>query len=739
MVQDAVERNDSERQITFCWYNASTYQSVGAPATTLALRIWSVLGGEDPEKLQYADVPADTFNRYMQNFFGIVSRQEGDLRPYELLQQLALKTGQLADFPRLLESHLVKGGPETAKPRKLVLVVDDLDRCSPDFTGEVLDALQRLSSVQNLFVLIGVDREVILAAIRERYKDSMTVHSEHEALEKHIQYTFALPDMTPELLTGYVRRCLEQEEGDDEYENKILRAISEDAAYFVVGVRVKTPRALKRSINAIRPALKMRLIEEPGLSREEQQLVIKERLLAYHWQAFYQRFFQPAQRDPASAEYRIFYHLELLCSRYYSAESAEESPELQRDRRAIFELQLDRIKVREFSEGASLDVSDELARLLAQPPFWVLGREKEKPVGRVPDIGGDMGIFGGPRLDEEFFKFYILSEQADATGDGRASVQAAAQAYELVSRNRQSFGKDVTPQLGNLGVNAEKYKALDLAERIWRLALEIDPEHSGTLQQFASYIVDNRPDLYHEAEAILNKLQTGSHAAHKPWRTLSLLAQFKGALGQELDKDVLARLTEAAETETDTQQLGHILSTVIKADQFQQGVELFTSAIERFSAAKSRYTIQRVVADALAGRPEIESEFIAMDLYRQILANPETIDPGDEPHVMANYATLLYKHDYDDEAGCLWFKAYQFPSGRGSPSIRRAYALYLLRADRGDLAEKVISGEPVDEMVLIPTEKELPERFSDVGLPDALSQNGQSPLFSCIEQSDGSI
>ena len=744
MVEDTVRSNRGDQRIVFCWYNASTYRGIGVPATTLlALRIWSALRGDEelPPYATPGDEPSDPFERYMQTFFADVEWEERGHKRYEFLQQLAQQTGQLVDFPRFLGNVLLSGGPLSTGSRKLVLVVDDLDRCRSDFIGDILDALQRLSSVQNLFTLIGVDREVLLTAVKKRYEgliDLKTILDEHLALEKYVQYAVNLPDMTPELLTGYVQRCLEQEESDDEDENRVLEAISESAAYFAVGVRVKTPRAIKRCINAILPVLRMRLAQEPDLPDDERRLVIKEQLLAYNWRAFYHRYFQPARRDPGSAEYRIFYNLEILCSRHYSKEAAEESPELQRDRRAIFELQLDRIKKREFSNGSTLEVPNELATLLAQPPFWFFGREKEKPSERMLDIA-DMEVFGIPGLDEEFTKLYIQSEQADAVGNGRASVQAAAKAYELVRRNRQSFGKSVAPQLGNLGVNAEKYKALDLAEQIWRLALEIDPEHSSIMQQFASYIIDNRPDLYSEAEEILSKLRTGRHAEHKPWRTLSLLVQLKAALGQEVDGALTAQMAKAAETETDVRQLGAILDGLIDAGgQFQLGLQLFASTVERFPR-KSRYTLQRMVADALAHRSEIECEFIAMDLYRQILANPEIIDAGDEPSVMTNYATLLYKHDYDDEAGCLWFKAYQFPTGSGHSGIRRAYSMYLLRADRGDMAQKVIGGEPIDEMVLIPTEKKLPERFSDVELPDALSESGKSPFFRCVEQSDSGI
>lgn len=736
MVQDAVEEQmqKQSQEGTFCWYEASAYQGVGIPETTIALRIWNILGGEKPGE-RYAGEAYEGLAHYMKGILADEFLEPEDdrerVKPYQLLQVLARRTGQLADFPRLLEEVLTFGGPDD-RPKKLVLVVDDLDRCRSDLIASVLDVLQRFSSVENLFILIGVDREVLLKAIKERFQEVLSVRDEHLALEKYIQYTIDLPELTSDQLIRYVKECLRFEEDDEEIEKQVLDIIRDNAKYFVTGVRVKTPRAIKRSINAIRPTLRMQLAQSP-LSEEEQQLVIKEQMLSYNWRNFYQQYFQTAQRDYNAEEF--FRQLERICVTLYS-EAREMTPEEQRDRRAIFDLQLDRIKRREFSEAVKLDISDELAKLLALSPQWFYGRQTYRhSVEAEPDVVDRLAAItlGGPSLDEEFVKLYLESEQAAAVGDAKTSVESAARAYGLVKKNKSRFGKEISPRLGNLGVNAEKYKVQELAEAIFRLALEID-EHSGVLQQFASYILDNRPELYDEAGAILEKLQTPQHAHQKPWRTLHLLIQYKSETNQEIGEDLIDRLTEAAEGQANVRQLGAMLDALVRAGRYELSVELLGKSVTRFSDRNSRYTIQRMVADALARRSEGECEVIAMDLYRQILANPETMDSGDEPNVMHNYATLLYTHDYDDEAGCLWFTAYnRYPSARRDSSIRRAYSMYLLRTDRKELAQKVIEGEPIDEMVLISTDKALPERFSGISLPDALGEEDTSTTFSCLD------
>jgi hypothetical protein len=55
--------------------------------------------------------------------------------------------------------------------------------------------------------------------------------------------------------------------------------------------------------------------------------------------------------------------------------------------------------------------------------------------------------------------------------------------------------------------------------------------------------------------------------------------------------------------------------------------------------------------------------------------------------------------------------------------IRRAYSMYLLRANRPDLGRRVADGEPIDEEVLIPATRKLPERFSNARLPRYLGKD----------------
>jgi hypothetical protein len=84
---------------------------------------------------------------------------------------------------------------------------------------------------------------------------------------------------------------------------------------------------------------------------------------------------------------------------------------------------------------------------------------------------------------------------------------------------------------------------------------------------------------------------------------------------------------------------------------------------------------------------------------------------SDRADILHNYATILYKHDYDDEAGKYWFEAYGLKPM--DQTIRRAYGIYLLRAGHPEIASGVGAGQPIEERVLQPKLKEMPDRFMD--------------------------
>ena len=118
------------------------------------------------------------------------------------------------------------------------------------------------------------------------------------------------------------------------------------------------------------------------------------------------------------------------------------------------------------------------------------------------------------------------------------------------------------------------------------------------------------------------------------------------------------------------------------------------------------------LADTLARSSEAQNELLALDIYRFLLASPRFVTAAFAetiPDCQHNYATLLYRQDYDHEAGLIWFEAYR--ANPTSRNLRSSYSQYLLRARRPDAAAAVMDGQPIAEPVTIASSKTMPARF----------------------------
>ncbi len=102
------------------------------------------------------------------------------------------------NFERLVEVLLRRKGE---RPRRLVVFVDDLDRCMPENAILVLEVIKLFLDVPGCIFVLGLDPEAIEEAVETRYKDKVKAR---EYLEKIIQLPFILPPIEDVPMRGYV-------------------------------------------------------------------------------------------------------------------------------------------------------------------------------------------------------------------------------------------------------------------------------------------------------------------------------------------------------------------------------------------------------------------------------------------------------------------------------------------------------------------------------------------------------
>lgn len=98
--------------------------------------------------------------------------------------------------------------------QKLVVIIDDLDRCTPDRLIENLEAIKLFLNVEKTAFIIGADPRIVRFAIEHRYKtdnienssdpDSRNKRIVSDYLEKLIQIPYYLPKLTDNEVETYL-------------------------------------------------------------------------------------------------------------------------------------------------------------------------------------------------------------------------------------------------------------------------------------------------------------------------------------------------------------------------------------------------------------------------------------------------------------------------------------------------------------------------------------------------------
>jgi len=92
-------------------------------------------------------------------------------------------------------------GPKTSglmrsEPSPLVIVIDELDRCRPDFALDVLEVIEHFFSVPNVHFILGVNLHALASSVRVRYGGDIDATA---YLQKFISFSVSLPEYVGDL------------------------------------------------------------------------------------------------------------------------------------------------------------------------------------------------------------------------------------------------------------------------------------------------------------------------------------------------------------------------------------------------------------------------------------------------------------------------------------------------------------------------------------------------------------
>jgi Cdc6-like AAA superfamily ATPase len=117
------------------------------------------------------------------------------------------------DLARLQEELKERDG-------RVVVMIDDLDRCEPDKAVEVLQAVNLLIDFDSFIVCLGIDARVITRAVERHYQDLLAESgaSGYEYLDKIVQIPFRIPEPTKQEIDDFLTAQLGDPEPEQEPE-----------------------------------------------------------------------------------------------------------------------------------------------------------------------------------------------------------------------------------------------------------------------------------------------------------------------------------------------------------------------------------------------------------------------------------------------------------------------------------------------------------------------------------------
>jgi len=209
------EGKENFRNCKTVWFDAWKYNDEDELLVALVRVILQAMGRDgfinkikawldDPKQKSY-DVFGMFINAFGISFGGLGAEFKFQLDPkkHEQISPFEKYTAFFDHFNDafsfLLETWVSKDGI-------LAIFIDDLDRCLPAKTVQILEAIKLFLDKSGCVFILGADTKIVQAAVETHYKNSgITGESARDYLEKIIQLRFDIPPIVETAMENYLR------------------------------------------------------------------------------------------------------------------------------------------------------------------------------------------------------------------------------------------------------------------------------------------------------------------------------------------------------------------------------------------------------------------------------------------------------------------------------------------------------------------------------------------------------
>lgn len=161
------------------------------------------------------------------------------------------------------------------KPIKIVIFVDDLDRCQPEKALQMLEYIKLVMCFEGIVFVVGADREILEKAVLTKFAESF--HIDGPAfVKKMFQVIFTLPELREEDIQRYVEQLIADSQCVSEQSIGVVSKIIARGAG-------ANPREIKRLVNSFTIMTNL----ESGKSLPEKRAMFL--VLQQKWPTVYRR------------------------------------------------------------------------------------------------------------------------------------------------------------------------------------------------------------------------------------------------------------------------------------------------------------------------------------------------------------------------------------------------------------------------------------------------------------------
>jgi hypothetical protein len=147
----------------------------------------------------------------------------------------------------ILKEALYKVKEELKIEFRLVIFIDNLDRCTPDRALEILESIKTFFDIEGIIYVIAMDPLTIDPIINTKYGNNPKIDGMHY-LQKIVQLPFQIPVWNLIDLSNIIGKLVKEAGLSESYSNEILKETNQE---LIIKAIQLNPRDIKRFINSI--------------------------------------------------------------------------------------------------------------------------------------------------------------------------------------------------------------------------------------------------------------------------------------------------------------------------------------------------------------------------------------------------------------------------------------------------------------------------------------------------------